>query len=146
MEVGHSRHATGSPLHNEGSSTSKNTKTNGSLPAKIEKPKKEDREKGWTTVVRKRRGSRANLGVRKAEIVDGRASPPSGPHPTACTRAGVRDGVRCEISRGGSGIRVVQKGPWCVLCFALFCSRGEGGAILSPPVGLRRVGRQTGTG
>jgi len=43
---------------------------NGSLPAKIEKPKKEDREKGWTTVERKRRGGRAK-GVR-AEIVDGR--------------------------------------------------------------------------
>ena len=65
----HSSYATGSPLRNEGSST--NTKTNESLPAKIEKPKKEDREKGWTTVERKRRGGRPK-GVRKAEIVDGR--------------------------------------------------------------------------
>jgi len=41
----HSSYATGSPLHNEGSSTSTNTKTNGSLQAKIETPKKEDRKR-----------------------------------------------------------------------------------------------------
>jgi len=42
----------------------------GQEPAKTEKPKKEEKEKGWTTVERIRR-----KGVRKAEIVNVMGSP-----------------------------------------------------------------------
>jgi len=54
----HSRHVTGSPLRDEGT----DKKANGPQPAKAEKPKKEEKEKGWTTVERAMRAEpRGNL-------------------------------------------------------------------------------------
>ena len=75
-------------------------------------PRKEDGEK-------EHRGAEA---VRKVEIVGVTTFWST---PKACTRAGARDGVRYETSRG-SGSRVVQKVSCCVLCFVFLCSRGEG--------------------
>ena len=59
-------------------------------------------EKGWTTVERKRRGGAAKRG-RRAEIVDGRGSPRSGPRRRGILRAGGHTSTRGEASRGGGG-------------------------------------------